>query len=306
MSVTNQVNVILSLVNAFLKEEKAQGRLAANTLASYATDLRQLADYVGSHQDPAEGPPLTTVNIRRFMALLFAKGLKRSSIERKMASIRSFCRFLVREGQLEKNPVLSIARPRIRRRLPGCAQYHDLQRLLEMPSPSTSTGLRDRAIMEVLYGCGLRVSELVGLNLDSLDFDRRLVQVVGKGSKERIVPLGSFARSALSQYLHRGRPALNPSPLAKDAVFLNIRGQRLTQRGTRYIIDRYIQALGLAYHCSPHTFRHSFATHLLENGADLRVVQELLGHARLSTTQVYTHVSRQRIKEVYHRTHPRA
>lgn len=301
-----QPHAILSLVSAFLEEERAQGRLATNTLLSYGTDLHQLADFIVAHEDVEKGPPLTTTIIRQFMAQLFARSLKRSSIERKMASIRAFCRFLVRQGYLEKNPVLSIARPRTRRQLPKFAQYQDLERLFNLPSLSSPIGLRDRAIMEVLYGCGLRVSELVGLNVSSLDFDRRLVQVLGKGSKERIVPLGSFAHSALIQYLHRGRPALNPSPEAKDALFLNNRGKRLTQRGTRYIIDKYIEALGLAYHCSPHTFRHSFATHLLENGADLRVVQELLGHARLSTTQVYTHVSRQRIKEVYQKTHPRA
>jgi site-specific recombinase XerD len=243
--------------------------------------------------------------VRRFLAYLHDQGYSKRSIARKHSALRSFMRFLVREGHLTLNPAAMIPLIKKGRPLPGFLYSPDVERLIESQDISSPLGTRDRAILETLYGAGLRVAELVSLDLGDVDSSVGYVQVVGKGGKERFVPLGSKAIEALGLYFARGRSRLARNP-GERALFLNARGSRLTDRGVREIMTRCSRKAGLAGAPSPHTLRHSFATHMLDAGADLRSVQEMLGHASVSTTQIYTHVTKERLKEVYLRAHPRA
>ncbi len=243
--------------------------------------------------------------LRRYLAWLNSRGYVKASIARRLSQLRSFGRFLVREGVVGTNPFLVVSSPKVPKRLPKVLSVEDTVALLSAPDTGTAQGLRDYAILEVLYSGGLRVSELVGLNLSSINWSRKELTVWGKGAKERIVLLGTPAMEALRAYIDRGRPEL-ASQKATNALFLNRLGGRLSTRSVMNIIQKCRRMAGLQKQVTPHVLRHSFATHLLDGGADLRSVQELLGHARLATTQIYTHVSQSRAREVYLRSHPLA
>jgi integrase/recombinase XerC len=242
---------------------------------------------------------------REYLLALEKKRYSRRSIARKLSSARSFFRFLAREKLADQNPFENLLTPKLPKKLPNFLYPEELQSLLDAPEQKDARGLRDRAILEVLYGTGLRVTEIKRMNMNDVDFDEGEIKVLGKGSKERIVLFGSHARTALERYLKEGRPGLvggKKSP----ALFINRRGSRLTTRSVERMIVHYAKKAGLTKKVTPHTLRHSFATHLLSGGADLRMVQELLGHVSLSTTQVYTHITKERLKEVYDSAHPRS
>jgi integrase/recombinase XerD len=233
------------------------------------------------------------------------KAYRTSSVARALAAVRSMHRFLVLDGEGEADPSSGVVRPRVPRTLPRPLSVDEVDRILASPAGGTAVALRDQAILETLYGAGLRVSELVSLDVDDVDLDEGSVRVIGKGSKERIVPLGRFGRDAVRTYLAKGRPAL-ASSRSRAALFLNHRGGRLTRQGCDLILRGHVRRAGIRKRVSAHTLRHSFATHLLEGGADVRVVQELLGHASVATTQIYTLVTEQHLREVYYSAHPRA
>ncbi len=243
--------------------------------------------------------------IRDYMSWLMEKDIVKASIARKLSAIRSFFRYLVREELLEKNPLENSSSPKMDRRLPSFLTVEEIERLLAAPDLSRPQGLRDRALIELLYASGLRVSELVSLNKGQVDLKTREIRVVGKGSKERLVLIGKPAASAISIYLSRGRPELSGKK-GSSALFLNRSGGRIPERRVQKILDEYAARAGIRKRVHPHILRHSFATHLLDRGADLRVVQELLGHASLSSTQIYTHVTKSQARKVYLSSHPLA
>jgi integrase/recombinase XerD len=248
-----------------------------------------------------------TAHVAAVSASTYGEGrpYRATSVVRALSSIRAFHRFLMREGETDRDPTSGVVRPKLPRQLPKPISVGDVTRLLSQPETSTRQGLRDRAVLETLYGAGLRVSELVGLDVDDVDLEDGSVRVLGKGSKERDVPIGRYARDAISAYLTRVRPAIS-TRRSRSALFLNLRGGRLTRQGCTGILERHARAARIERHVSPHTLRHSFATHLLEGGADVRVVQELLGHASVATTQVYTLITKEHLREVYFTSHPRA
>lgn len=267
-----------------------------HTLRSYRTDLVELAEFL-KDKDPKN---VTHLDLRRFLARLKERNCAKRTVVRKLGAIRSFFRFLFREKYIQKNPADSIFTPKLDKRLPEFLDTEKIVNLVTAPPLDNVLGLRDRAILEVLYSTGIRVSELVGLSQEDVDLIAGAVKVRGKGKKERIAMLGEEAQRAVRNYLEeRGATG-------SGAVFLNKRGGRLTDRSVRRIIDKYVKKCSIEQKISPHSIRHSFATHLLNNGADLRSVQELLGHKNLSTTQIYTHLGSKRIKEMYSKAHPRA
>jgi integrase/recombinase XerC len=288
---------------AYLETER---RAAAPTVKAYLGDLAQYAAYLAEVGAPVV--PSSPALVRGFVARASA-GAGATSLGRKLSALRSFYRFLVREGLAPGNPARAVSSPKRPQRLPEVLPEQEVAALVEAPGgEGGALALRDRAILELLYGGGLRVSELTGLDLDDLDLAAGLVRVLGKRGKERIVPFGRAAGEALRRWLAEGRPALaaarrgGPAP----AAFLNARGGRLTPRSVARRLERWVLAAGLPRHVHPHVLRHCFATHLLGNGADLRGIQELLGHASLATTQRYTHLDWKRLAEVYDRAHPRA
>jgi integrase/recombinase XerC len=289
-------------LQAFLRHLSAERNLSAHTLRAYRQDIEQFVaharDELGRDGRPADADHLM---IRSFLARLHQAGLARASAARKLAALRTFFRYLCREGVLKKNPARLLQSPRTERRIPEHLEEAEIDRFLAPPE-ERDADLRSMAILELLYATGIRCSELVGLDVDDVDMGARMVRVLGKGEKERIVPFGSVAQRALRAYLEARRSALPRAP----ALFTNHRGGRLTDRSVRAMVRRRLAAVAIAKHVSPHTFRHSFATHLLERGADLRSIQELLGHASLSTTQRYTHVNTRKLLEVYRNAHPRA
>jgi integrase/recombinase XerC len=292
------------LLERFLTYLRAGRNASPYTVKNYRSDIGQFLDYcrakgVGSIEQ------IDRSLLRAYLAELDAAGYVKASIARRMAELRSFGDFLVREDVLERNPFRTVGAPRIPKRLPQYLTTAELEVLLSVPDTSTPRGLRDRAIIEVLYAAGLRVSELVGLNVRDVDLAQAQVRVVGKGGKERIGLLGRPAVRAVSAYLNGGRPELL-GQRPTGALWLNHRGGRLTVRGVALVLDKAGRQAGIRTPVSPHVLRHTFATHLLDGGADLRVVQELLGHANLVTTQIYTHVSQSRAREVYLGAHPRA
>jgi integrase/recombinase XerD len=226
-------------------------------------------------------------------------------VARTLSAVRSFHRFLLREGVTDRDPAAAVPQPRLPRTLPRPLPVDDVRRLLEAPDDRSATGLRDRAILELLYGSGLRISELTGMDVDDLDLEGGSLRVLGKGGKEREVPLGSFGVEAVGAYLSGGRPAL-ATVASRGALFLNARGGRLSRQSCARLLGRYVRLAGIDRRVTLHTLRHSFATHLLEGGADVRVVQELLGHASVATTQIYTLVTARHLREVYDESHPRA
>jgi len=298
---------------AYLEAERGA---SPHTLEAYSTDLNQFIEFLGlrpEQLDVSRLESLGTRDFRSYLANLFDRGYARSTVQRKLSAVRAFYKFLERRRHIMENPVRTLRTPKKERRLPHHLQYDRTFDLLETPPTDTPLGLRDRAILELLYASGLRVSELVGLDTPDVDWGDGFVQVTGKGNKDRIVPFGSQAASALMRYLEHGRPELvanrgrHPVPPADtDALFLNRLGGRLTARGVQLKVKRYVDELARTTNVTPHTLRHTFATHMLEGGADLRTVQELLGHESLRTTQVYTHVSQSRLRDMYFDTHPRA
>lgn len=282
----------------FLTYLKVERDASPHTVVSYTRDITELRRFVG---ETVEWAKVGVVDLRRYLVALRTRGLAKSSAARQVASIRSFFRFLCREGYLSSNPATGLPAPKQDRKLPIFLGVPDVIKLLEAPSGKDLASLRDRAILELLYSTGARVSELVSLRVQQVDLLGGVAKVAGKGKKERLVPIGAPAVQALHRYLEArgGTPPASP-------VFLNVAGGRLTDRSVRRIVEKYLRQAAVRERVSPHTLRHSFATHLLDRGADLRAVQELLGHASLSTTQIYTHVSTERLKAVYDKTHPRA
>jgi len=324
----------------FLEYLNLGRNVSPHTLRSYATDLAQFVAFLATldgtpgrgrrtgageaalrgMSSRTEEPPAspcasaggdprsaTASDLRRYLAHLREKHYSRASIARKIASLRSFYKFLVREREVAENPAGAVRAPRLKRRLPTCLDLSEVDRLLSAPPANTLLGARDRAILELLYSTGMRISELAQLDMRNLDRFGEVALLRGKGRKERITPIGRAAMAAVEHYLGlrqrywAGRPAADAR-----ALFLNKNGQRLSARSVRRMLEKYARATGLGRHVSPHTLRHSFATHMLDSGADLRAVQELLGHESLSTTQIYTHVSTDRMRRVYASAHPRA
>lgn len=278
------------------------------TLQGYRHDIIQFLSVAVKGEGPIRAADHHM--LRFYLAWLNENGYSRSSAARKLSAVRSFLGFLQREGDLKKGNWRNASRPLQEKRLPQFFYYHEVVALLEAPDCGTTLGYRDRTIFELIYASGLRVGELTGLDLLSCRLEERLVKVTGKGSKERIVPVGRIAVGFLREYLARIRPLLlaaaGEGAAGNRKLFLNHRGGPLTDRGVRYIFDKYIRMVSHKEGLTPHSLRHSFATHLLERGADLRVVQELLGHASISTTQIYTHVSREHLRKIYRRAHPRS
>jgi len=270
-----------------------------HTVKNYAADLKEFASFL-SDKDIKDVDYLT---IRKFLAFFRSKEISKRSVARKLSTLRTFFRFLQRDGYIKNNPVLSISTPKLDKKLPIFLDEKCILQLITAPDKKTFQSTRDRAILETLYSAGIRVSELVGIDIKDIDFISGVIKVLGKGRKERLAPIGDKAVGAIREYIiYRNKK----NKAGKEALFLNKSGKRLTDRSIRRIIDRYIKELSIKEHVSPHTFRHSFATHLLNRGADLRSVQELLGHKNLSTTQIYTHVTTERLKSVYDKAHPRA
>ncbi|MCS6873953.1 MAG: tyrosine recombinase XerC [Pyrinomonadaceae bacterium] len=299
-------------VKQFLEHLRYERNASQHTLRNYASDLEQFQSYLvsigrGNRILVSEIDHLT---IREWIAHLHSLKKKKTSIARKLASLRAFFQFLVREGVLEKNPAKLVSRPRIEQKLPVTLSVEEVTKFIEMPDLSTDLGKRDRAILEFLYATGVRVSELVNLNLRDIDFREKMVRVTGKRRKQRIVPFGEHAAQTLMLYLTEARPKFlaNCPPEKRDeqAVFLNYQGTRITTRSVGRMVDKYIKQCADLHSISPHSLRHTFATHLLDAGADLRSIQELLGHARLSTTQIYTQVSMEKLIEEYTKAHPKS
>jgi len=286
-------------VEKFIRYLEIERNASKHTLVNYSIDLKSLSEFL--KEEPIE--KVDYVVLRRYLAHLKELNLSKVSIARKIASIRSFFKFLFREGIIKNNPASSLSTPKRDKHLPKFLDEKEIVLLLESPGKEDESGLRDAAILETLYSTGIRVSELVGLNIVSVDQLGGVIKVLGKGKKERIVPIGDRALQAIRDYLKKRRLAGG-----KDdrALFFNKNGGRLTDRSVRRIINKYILKTSIQQKISPHTLRHSFATHLLDHGADLRSVQELLGHANLSTTQIYTHITTERLKSAYEKTHPRA
>jgi len=325
-----------AIIHEFLSYLKFERHFSAHTAKCYGADLEQYVDFfanrVSQPQDAdaaqswsdASGGVMTqtdtqtqtvieqailqadTETIRLYMAHLGGQQYSKSTTARKLATLRSFYKFLVKRNYVNSNPVTTIKTPKQDKKLPRFLEYEEVQRLLNTPPMNTWLGARDRAILETLYSTGMRVSELVSLNMDDVDFLGEVIHIRGKGKKERISPIGSSALQAIQRYIEfRNKRMASDNAFDGKVLFANKHGKRLSTRSVRRKMDKYLEAAGLDPNISPHTLRHSFATHMLNNGADLRSVQELLGHQSLSTTQVYTHVTTSRMKDVYSAAHPR-
>jgi integrase/recombinase XerC len=327
---------VKDLVRGFTDYLRLNRAASPHTVVAYEGDISQFVEYLaaraGVRRADLQPSAIDQLAIRGFLAELYREHLSRASAARKLAAVRSFVRYLRREGYLEENAGALVATPKAEQKIPAHLEIDEMARLLETPDLTDPLGRRDRAILELFYASGLRLSELVGLDLEDVNVSSRLVRVLGKGGKERLVPFNTTAADAIRRYLvDRGqlaaaaasarsaggatRPRKDPdprrirprqAPTERDALFLNYRGGRLTPRSIHRLVRRYVLACSARFGISPHAIRHSFATHLLERGADLRAIQELLGHARLSTTQRYTHVNAAQLLDVYRKAHPRA
>jgi len=294
-------------IQAFLRYLQFERNASELTLKSYQDDFESLKDYFQYTLDRVPDLPAITVgNLRGYVAYLHECQYARTTIARRLACLRSFFRYCCREGMTAGNPAQALRTPRLGRKLPNFLTTEQVAQLLETPPANDPLGLRDRAMLETMYTAGLRASEVVGLNLSDWDRDAEIMRVRGKGKKERIAPVGSYATRALDRWLEVRQPGPKATADDREAVFLNRFGRRLTTRSLQRMLDKHIQIAGLSSQTSPHTLRHSFATHLLDGGADLRSVQELLGHKSLTTTQIYTHVSTKRLRDVYEQAHPHA
>jgi integrase/recombinase XerC len=294
-------------IDAFVRYLRIERNASQLTLKSYAEDLASFCEYCTEQLGGLPEPDAVTVGVlRTYVAYLHECQYARTTIARRLACLRSFFRYCCREKLTENNPAKALRTPRVGRKLPNFLSTEQVATLLETPPANDPQGIRDRAILETVYSAGLRVAELVGLDVDHWDRDANILRVFGKGKKERIAPVGSYAAKALSRWLEVREPAADAGPKHKSAMFLNRFGKRLTTRSIGRMLEKHIQAASLNQLVTPHTLRHSFATHLLDGGADLRSVQELLGHKSLTTTQIYTHVSTRRLKETYEMAHPHA
>ena len=323
------------IVREFLNYLNFEKRFSGHTAKCYGADLTQFGDFITDRADDSnhDAEPMNhsphadtavaiqtqtqvqtdqlllavqTDDVRAYLAGLNEKQYSKTTIARKLATLRSFYKFLVKRGHVNSNPVTVVKTPKQEKKLPQFLEYEDVKRLLDTPPTDNWLGARDRAILETLYSTGLRVSELVALNMDDIDFLGEVVHVRGKGKKERITPIGTSALQAIQHYMEfRNKRAQSNGDFDMRVLFVNKHGQRLSTRSVRRKMDKYLKIAGLDPAISPHTLRHSFATHMLNNGADLRSVQELLGHQSLSTTQVYTHLTTRKIKDVYENAHPR-
>jgi integrase/recombinase XerC len=301
------------LIEQFLEHLRYERNVSSHTLRNYASDLEQFLDFLAPLKNGTRAVPEITaidhLTIREWLAALHAAQKKKASVARKLAALRTFFQFLVREEMLELNPAKLVSTPRLEKKLPKHLSIDEAIRFIESPDPETDLGKRDRAMLELMYATGVRVAELTTLDLPDVDFGNQLVRVTGKRRKQRIVPFGEPAGAAIREYLKVRDKFLLNAPISKrdeDALFLNYQGTRITTRSVGRMVDKYIRLCAGMHNISPHALRHSFATHLLDSGADLRDIQELLGHARLSTTQVYTHVSMEKLVEVYDKAHPKA
>lgn len=297
---------------AFLKHLRLNRNVSAHTAAAYESDVGQFLHFAAVYLDAADLQPaqLELSTVRAFMGDLHRRGQARASVARKLSALRAFGRYLRREGWISSDPAALAVAPRREQKVPAHLSIDEMLRLLEMPNVSEPLGSRDRAILELFYASGLRLSELVGLDLDDLNLRARIVRVMGKGGKERLVPFGTSSESALRAWLPHRAPLAESRKRrtgdAADPLFVSFHGTRLSGRSVQRLVARYVAGCSTRFGISPHALRHSFATHLLARGADLRAIQELLGHARLSTTQRYTHVNAARMLEVYRKAHPRA
>jgi len=319
------MNTQAPITEQFLEYLRVERHFSGHTARCYSADLEQfqrfLANPEGSFSAPdvghngasaaAEGASealleVETDTVRQFMSRLRDKNYCKSTVARKLATLRSFYKFLVRRGRLSSNPVAPIRTPKQEKRLPRCLGFEQVEKLLNNCDTTTLLGARDRAILETLYSTGIRVSELVALDISDIDLGNSVIRVRGKGKKQRVIPASPGAVKAILHYLDLRRSAASGDKYDPNAMFINKHGQRLSTRSVRRKLDKYLLGAGLDLSVSPHTLRHSFATHMLERGADLRSVQELLGHQSLSTTQIYTHVTTEHLKDEYENAHPRA
>jgi len=285
-------------IEKFMRYMEIEKNYSTHTILNYKLDLQNFSRFLSG----TELEKIDYLMLRKYLAVLKEKNLGVRSVGRRLSALRSFFRFLSREGYIKANPILMLSSPKLDKHLPSFMTEEEVYKLIESAFAKNDLdllGLRDRAILEAFYSSGLRISELVGLNIDDLDAISGVVKIRGKGKKERIVPIGEAALSTIKKYLDKRKKQT-------DAVFLNNHNRRITTRGVRDIVTKYLRIAGIKTGVSAHTFRHSFATHLLNRGADLRTVQELLGHANLSTTQIYTHLTTERLKSVYDKAHPRA
>ena len=282
-------------IEKFIRYLEIERNYSKHTILNYCLDLEDFARFLGE----TALEKIDYLGLRKYLALLKERKLESRSVARRISALRSFFKFLAREGYLKNNPILSLQSPKLAAHLPTFLTEEEVSRLLESVIPKDERGLRDKAILETFYSTGIRISELVGLNLADIDYFSGIVKVLGKGRKERIVPIGEKALQEIRHYTQVRKKQT-------DAVFLNKNQKRITDRGVRTIVTKYMRLAGVKQGVSAHTLRHSFATHLLNRGADLRSVQELLGHVNLSTTQIYTHLTTDRIKAVYDKAHPRA
>ncbi len=301
--------MFVTYLDPFLNHLLVEKSASNLTISGYRHDLHQffifLADKYNVTWKDLEKEYVNHKTVRDYLAYLQSNGLSRATMARKLAALRSYIRYLCREGILDSNPIAAVSTPKQDKRLPKFLYPPEIQVLMDAPDIQTTLGSRDRAIMETLYAAGLRVSELVGMNVRDIDFEEELLKVMGKGSKERIIPLGREAKKSVLHYMNYRARLLSKNKKSSEAVFLNRNAERLSARSVRNIINKYMQQTALTQQISPHTMRHSFATHLLNAGADLRSVQELLGHVKLSTTQIYTHLTRENIKEIHKNSLPR-
>ena len=305
MSVLNQSSH--ESIHEFLAYLGSERNLSAHTTRNYGVDLAQFQDYLRENSPGDDFPEgVSHSAIRNFHASHSEAGSSKQTIARKAAALRSFFKYQIQRGRMGANPAQSVRTPKLDKKLPSFLSVDEVERLINTPETDSLTGLRDRAILELLYSAGLRTFELVALNHDDLDLARQTLRTQGKGMKERINPIGRYATEALKAYIQRKYQQAEFARFDQKAVFVNFRGARLTTRSIRRMLAGYIAQAELSTDVSPHTLRHSFATHLLQRGADLRIVQELLGHENISTTQIYTHITDQDMRNSYNNAHPRA
>jgi len=296
---------MIELVDEFIDYLTVERGLANNTILAYQSDLHNFLGFL-KERKLSSIQQVDKSLVVAFLLYLQKSGRATSTISRNLAVLKSFFQFLVAEKKIEKDPTVNLEAPKLEKKLPQVLTTNETELLLNQPNENDPIGLRDKAMLELLYATGIRVSELVSLNVSDVNLELGYVRCVGKGSKERIVPIGGMAVKYLRMYLEYGRHRLTRNAATEEILFFNHYGGRLTRQGFWKIIKKYAKQAHIEKDITPHTLRHSFATHLLENGADLRSVQEMLGHADISTTQVYTHLTRSRLKEVYLKTHPRA
>jgi integrase/recombinase XerC len=320
--------IALPLISKFITYLEVERNFSVHTIRSYTADLVQFCQFLCASEtagaaaaelssdklpplDPLQAgelqkalPAVTAIQVRSYLAMMRNSSYSKATVARKLATLRSFYKYLSRMGDVTASPVTAVRTPRQDKRLPKCLDVSQIEALLAAPDTSTLLGARDRAILETIYSGGLRISELVGLNLEDLDEFAEALRIRGKGKKERLAPLGSHAIASIESYMSKRNGKFGRTN--RGPIFINKSGRRLSERSIRRKLDSYLQVAGIPIHISPHTLRHSFATHMLNAGADLRSVQEMLGHESLSTTQIYTHLTTTRIKEVYDKAHPMA